>query len=123
VKKIVPTADRSKATVMVKVSFDQLDNRVLPEMSAKISFLPRDTETSSVNTETVLTVPTDAVVSRNGVTQLFVIRQGRVSIRTVETGRTYGVVLEIKSGVNIGDIVVVSPPESLADGDTVKLKS
>jgi RND family efflux transporter MFP subunit len=123
VKKIVPTADRSKATVMVKVSFDQLDNRVLPEMSAKINFLPGDTETSSVNTETVLTVPTDAVISRNGVTQLFVIHQGRVSIRMVETGRTYGVVLEIKSGVNIGDIVVVSPPESLTDGDTVKLKS
>jgi RND family efflux transporter MFP subunit len=123
VKKVVPTADRSKATVMVKVAFDQLDGRVLPEMSAKINFLPDSTEVASVSTETVLTVPSDAVVHRNGVTEVFVVSQGKVSARTVEVGRTYGVALEVKSGVNVGEIVVVSPPESLSDGDSVKLKS
>ncbi len=123
VKKVVPTADRSKATVMVKVAFDQLDDRVLPEMSAKINFLPDSTDATSVSTETILTVPANAVVHRNGVTQLFVVSQGKVSARTIEAGRTYGLALEVKSGVNVGEIVVVSPPESLSDGDSVKLKS
>jgi RND family efflux transporter MFP subunit len=123
VKKIVPTADRSKATVMVKVSFDQIDNRVLPEMSAKINFLPSGQSTETVSTKTVLTVPSAAVVVRNGAPVVFVATRGRVSMRAVETGQTYGGVVEVRSGVDIGDVVVLAPPAGMADGDAVKLKS
>lgn len=123
VKKIVPTADRSKATVMVKVSFDQIDSRVLPEMSAKINFLPSGQSAETVSTKTVLTVPAAAIVTRNGAQIVFVAKQGRVSARTIETGQTYGGVVEVRSGVDIGDVVVLTPPDGMADGDAVKLKS
>lgn len=123
VKKTVPTADRSKATVMVKVAFDQLDERVLPEMSAKISFLPVSTGTDSVSTRTVLTVPTGAIAPRNGGKVVFVVRQGRVSERAIETGQIYGGVTEVRSGLDIGETVVLTPPTNLNDGDAVKLKS
>lgn len=123
VKKIVPTADRSKATVMVKVSFDQLDNRVLPEMSAKVSFLPTDVQTETVSTKTVLTVPSAAIMRRNGGQLVFVVKQGKVVSRNIETGQTYGGVVEVRSGVDIGDVVVLAPPTDMADGDVVKLKS
>lgn len=123
VKKIVPTADRSKATVMVKVSFDQIDSRVLPEMSAKINFLPSGQSAEDVSTKTVLTVPAAAIVTRNGSQIVFVAKQGRVSARTIETGQTYGGVVEVRSGVDIGDVVVLTPPAGMADGDAVKLKS
>ncbi len=123
VKKIVPTADRSKATVMVKVSFDEIDNRVLPEMSAKISFLPAGEMAEPVSTKTVLTVPAAAIVTRNGAKVVFVAKQGRVSARTIETGKTYGGVVEVLSGVDICEVVVLVPPEGMADGDAIKLKS
>jgi RND family efflux transporter MFP subunit len=123
VKKIVPTADRSKATVMVKVAFDQPDERVLPEMSAKISFLPKTTAAESVSTKTVLTVPSAAVVHRNGASIVFVVRQGRISARPVQTGQTYGGVVEVQSGLELGESVVLTPPDNMQDGDAVKLKS
>lgn len=123
VKKIVPTADRSKATVMVKVAFDQTDTRVLPEMSAKISFLPTSATGDSVSTKTVLTVPAGAVVHRNGAATVFVVKQGKVSARSIETGQSYGSVVEVRSGLDLGEAVVLIPPESLSDGDAVKLKS
>lgn len=123
VKKIVPTADRSKATVMVKVSFDQIDNRVLPEMSAKINFLPSNQSAEDVSTKTVLTVPSAAIVTRNGSKIVFVAKQGKVIARTIETGQTYGGVVEVRSGVDMGDAVVLTPPEGMADGDAIKLKS
>lgn len=123
VKKIVPTADRSKATVMVKVAFDQLDGRVLPEMSAKISFLPSDVRSETVSTKTVLAVPSAAIARRNDSQVVFVVKQGRVSLRSVETGQAYGNIVEVHSGVEMGDIVVLAPPAGLTDGDIVKLKS
>ena len=123
VKKIVPTADRSKATVMVKVSFDQIDNRVLPEMSAKVNFLPSGQSTEEVSTKTILTVPSTAIVSRNGSQVVFLAKQGKVIARAIETGQTYGGVVEVRSGVDIGDVVVLTPPEGMSDGDAVKLKS
>lgn len=123
VKKIVPTADRSKATVMVKVAFDQTDNRVLPEMSAKISFLPTTTAADSVSTKTVLTVPAGAVVHRNGASIVFVAQQGHVIARPIETGQAYGSVVEVRSGLDLGEAVVLNPPENLSDGDAIKLKS
>lgn len=123
VKKIVPTADRSKATVMVKVAFDQIDNRVLPEMSAKVNFLPSSQSGEEVSTKTVLTVPAAAIVTRNGSKIVFVAKQGKVIARIIETGQSYGGVVEVRSGVEMGDAVVLTPPEGMADGDAIKLKS
>jgi hypothetical protein len=54
---------------------------------------------------------------------VFVVKQGKVNSRSIETGQTYGGVVEVRSGVDIGDVVVLAPPPDMADGDVVKLKS
>jgi len=122
VKKIVPTADRAKATVMTKVSFDRLDGRVLPEMSAKVSFLPIDTDTTALDTRSVISVAQGALVERKGAMVAFVIRQGRVTQTPVSIGESYGGAVEIRSGLAVGDVVVLIPAENLGDGDRVELK-
>jgi RND family efflux transporter MFP subunit len=121
VKKIVPTADRAKATVMVKVAFDDLDGRVLPEMSAKASFLPADADTSAMNAGSILAVPVAALSESNNTSIVFVVRQGQVYQTSVQIGRSYGGSIEIKSGLNAGDVVVVRPPANMRDGDAVEL--
>jgi RND family efflux transporter MFP subunit len=121
VKKIVPTADRAKATVMVKVAFDDLDSRVLPEMSAKASFLPADADTSALNASSILAVPVAALSESNNTSIVFVVRQGQVYQTSVQIGRSYGGSIEIKSGLNAGEVVVVRPPANMHDGDAVEL--
>jgi multidrug efflux pump subunit AcrA (membrane-fusion protein) len=122
VKKIVPTADRAKATVMTKVSFDQLDNRVLPEMSAKVSFLPLNTDTTGLDTRSVISVPQGALVESDGTMVAFIIRQGRVTRTPVTIGDSYGGSYEVRSGLDVGDVVVLHPAKGLGDGDRVELK-
>ncbi|EHJ49455.1 efflux transporter, RND family, MFP subunit [Solidesulfovibrio carbinoliphilus subsp. oakridgensis] len=116
---IVPTADRTKATVLVKVRFDSLDPRVLPEMSAKVAFLSRplgdDERTPRV------AVPGAAVVDRDGRTAVFVIKDGKAVLTPVTLGETLGDMRAVTSGVETGWRVVLSPPEKLRSGDAVTL--
>ncbi len=118
VKKIVPTADRAKATVLTKVVFDQPDARVLPEMSAKVTFLARSAEPAS---KPELVVPRGAVVSRAGGSQVWKL-DARNVVRpvTVTLGAARGADQVITSGLATGDRVVVSPPPDLAEGATVQ---
>lgn len=122
VKKIVPTADRAKATVMVKVAFDNLDERVLPEMSAKVSFLPASGDTAAVSTRSIITVSRAALREQEGQNIVYVVRQGRVRQTPVDIGQTYGGAVEIRSGLDIGEVVVLHPPANMNDGDAVRLK-
>lgn len=121
VAKIVPTADRAKATVQTKIAFDNLDDRVLPEMSAKVSFLPEGADTSAAAIRAVLTVPSNAVVKRGGRMVVFAIRDNRAVEVPVETGTLYGTAREIRGAITSGEIVVVAPPERLRDGQRVKI--
>ncbi|HLG94162.1 MAG TPA: efflux RND transporter periplasmic adaptor subunit [candidate division Zixibacteria bacterium] len=120
VVKIVPTADRSRATVLVKVAFVSRDRRVLPEMSAKVNFLPEDTKLSAKNEKPVVAVPNSAVTLRNGVKMVFLVEGTNVKSAPVTTGRILGDLTEIKEGVNSGDRVVLSPPGSLTTGVKIK---
>lgn len=118
VKKIVPTADRAKATVLTKVVFDQPDARVLPEMSAKVTFLSRSAEPAS---EPELVVPRGAVVSRAGESQVWKLdAKNAARPVAVKLGPARGADQVIESGLSTGDRVVVSPPPDLADGATVQ---
>jgi RND family efflux transporter MFP subunit len=123
VKKIVPTADRAKATVLTKIEFVAPDERVLPEMSAKVSFLPAETDAAAVETRTVLTVPASALVERDGSQVAFVVHGERVQRAPVEAGERYGGAVEVRGGLQDGDIVVLDPPEKLRDGSRIRLKS
>jgi len=120
VKKIVPTADRAKATVLTKIQILNRDARVLPEMGAKVSFLPEGADTSGV---TVLAAPARAVVERNGNSVAFVLHDKAVTETTVGTGQRIGGMVEIKAGLSEGDVVVVDPPAGLQSGRRVQVKS
>jgi RND family efflux transporter MFP subunit len=117
---IVPTADRAKATVMTKVKFLERDDRILPEMSAKVAFLSQPLETGEAKPR--LTVAQNALITRNGKTLALLIQENRVKVVKVQVGVTMGELVEITEGLKEGDRVVLKPPNSLKDGDRVKLK-
>jgi HlyD family secretion protein len=118
VNRIVPTIDRAKATVMVKIGFTDRDQRILPDMSAKVAFLEREVAPS--DRKPVIAVPKHAVIERAGAKVVFVLKDGRALRTTVETGRTLGDFIEV-SGVPIGEKVVLTPPDRLTDGTRVKV--
>lgn len=115
---IVPTADRSKASVMVKVAFKERDPRVLPEMSAKVAFLSR--EVLPEEQAPVLTIPAEAVVQRGGRSSVFVTREGRAAETPVRPGRRLDSMVEILEGLSGGEKVALSPLSELSHGRKVK---
>ncbi|OGW28396.1 MAG: efflux transporter periplasmic adaptor subunit [Nitrospirae bacterium GWC2_57_13] len=117
---IVPTADRTKASVMVKVRFLDRDLRVLPEMSARVAFLERPVAKNEQDARTG--VSPAAVVERNGKKVLFVVKNGRVVETPVTTGGKLGDMVEILSGVEAGSAVVLNPPKKLQNNDRVTVK-
>jgi RND family efflux transporter MFP subunit len=123
-RQVIPTADRTKATVMVKVTILDKDQDLKPEMSAKATFLERagaGTATPAA-TRRVL-VPQAAVVTRNGGMQVFEVVEGtRVRARPVETAPAQQDQLLVKTGLIGTEILVSRPPESLKDGDPVRVK-
>jgi HlyD family secretion protein len=121
VSKIVPTADRAKATVLVKIRFRDYDQRVLPEMSAKVTFLAAGSP-ANTETKTVLTVPTAAVATSDGRQVIFQIKDDRAVEVAVTTGEKLGSLLEIKSGLKEGDKVIAKVDEQIKNGAKVTLK-
>jgi RND family efflux transporter MFP subunit len=121
VNKIVPTADRSKATVMTKIKFLDKDNRVLPEMSAKVNFLSSPI-IDKVQAQPKLAVMASAVINRDGNKVVFLLSKDEVVKVIVETGVQMGGMVEIKKGLSAGDKVVLSPSEKLDAGKKIKIK-
>lgn len=117
---IVPTADRSKATVLTKVKFDELDKRVLPEMSAKVAFLERPLEADEK--EPFLGVPASAIRNLPNGKCVFAIRGREAHLVPVKTGRQWGETAEVLSGLNEGDLIVLDPGSKLTDGSRVEIK-
>jgi RND family efflux transporter MFP subunit len=115
---VIPTADRSKATVMVKVRFLDKDPRILPEMSAKVAFLSKAVSPEEEKSRT--TINPAAVVSRNNKTMAFVIKGGQVEEQEITTGEKLGDLLVVTGGVRAGDRVVLNPPKGLKSGSRVK---
>jgi RND family efflux transporter MFP subunit len=118
VNRIVPTVDRAKATVMVKIGFVDRDERLLPDMSAKVAFLER--EVAPADRKPVTAVPRQAVVERDGAKVVFVLKDGRAIRTKIETGRALGDLVEV-SGVPVGEKVVLKPLDKLADGTRIKM--
>jgi RND family efflux transporter MFP subunit len=116
---IVPTADRSKATVMVKVRFNTIDSRILPEMSAKVAFLSREVKKEEEKSRTA--VSPKAIIDDGGKKFLFVVKQNRVKLTPVTLGAPLGDMVEILSGATSGDKVVINPPKNLKDNARIKI--
>ena len=124
---MVPTADRQKATVLVRIGFVKLDPRILPDMGVKVTFLRPDAKpvanTDEASARPATLVPKTAVRSENGQNVLFVVRNdGRVERRAVRTGGEDGPQLEIVAGVTRGEQVVAPLPPVLKDGAQVTVK-
>jgi len=121
VSKIVPTADRAKATVLTKVKFLARDERVLPEMSAKVTFLTR-ASASNEGHAALLVISPAALLNRDGRKLAFVIKDNQLIEKDVEIGGTVGSNVEIRHGLFEGDRVVLNPQENFKTGMRVKIK-
>lgn len=121
VVRIVPTVDRAKATVMTKIRFDRIDPRVLPEMSAKVSFLSQ--RASEADARPVTAVNPKAVVERDGAKLVLRIGAGNViEAVPVKPGRTLGDLLEVQGALKSGERLVLSPAPELKPGARVSVK-
>jgi RND family efflux transporter MFP subunit len=116
---IVPTADRQKATVRVRIAFDQLDPRILPDMGIKVRFL----EDRARPGEVAPTVAAEAVVRGDGGTSVWVVRDGRVELRAVRLGDEKDGQRIVLEGLQGGEAVVVHPSRRLRDGSPVELQA
>jgi len=122
VRTIIPTADRQKATVKVRISFDALDPRILPDMGVKVSFLDEQPQTAREETPAARAlVPAAAVRTIDGRPVVFVVTGDRVERRAVTLGRTVGSDVEVAAGITPGERVVVNGPADLEDGQQVRV--
>ena len=117
---IIPTADRDKSTVKVRVGFEKLDPRILPEMAVKVAFREAAGPGAPAGAAAAVLVPKAAVQSRDGRDVVFVVRDGRAERRAVTAGTAGGGDAEIAAGVAAGEQVVLDPPKELTDGAAVK---
>ncbi|HHT9138901.1 MAG TPA: efflux RND transporter periplasmic adaptor subunit [Candidatus Wunengus sp. YC60] len=117
---IVPTADRSKASVLIKVKFLDKDPRVLPEMSAKVAFLEKPVTVEEQKPKIALNG--NAILMHNNANFVFVIKENHTYKTPLTTGTQIGDMIEVLDGVKSGDKVVVSPPKNLRDGMRIKVK-
>jgi RND family efflux transporter MFP subunit len=119
---LVPTADRQKATVLVRLGFKQLDPRILPDMAIKVTFLREGDTTSTASAQPTALVPRPAIKNVGADNFAFVIRGDAVERRAVRLGGTDGDRVEVLAGLQSGDRVVLSPPPTLADGSKVTIQ-
>ncbi|WP_161960163.1 efflux RND transporter periplasmic adaptor subunit [Xanthomonas arboricola] len=116
---IIPTADRGKATVKVRVAFKLKDPRIVPEMGVRVSFLEQ-ANTQEASKPQGVRVPSAALVERDTRMVAFVLgERNTVGIKTVTPGMVMGQDRQVVSGLRAGDSVVLDPPQGLKDGDTV----
>jgi RND family efflux transporter MFP subunit len=120
VRTVIPTADRQKATVKVRISFEALDPRILPDMGVKVAFLGEERRSDQPRVQAL--VPREAVREIQGKQVVFAYRDGALERRAVSVGSARGSDLEIIAGLSPGDQVVVRGPEGLHDGERVKVK-
>jgi RND family efflux transporter MFP subunit len=118
----VPTADRQKATVRVRIAFEKLDPRILPDMGVKVSFLREEDPEGDTRAAARVLVPKAAVRSADGRTVVFVVRDDRVERRAIRAGNENGDRVEVLSGLTAGERVVIEGPDTLKDGDRVRIQ-
>ena len=120
VRTVIPTADRQKATVKVRISFESLDPRILPDMGVKVAFLAEEKPAEKRPAAQTM-IPREALRYQDGKPFVFLLREGRLERRAVRLGRESESGAEIQAGVMPGDQVVLKGPEGLQDGQRVEI--
>jgi len=116
---IVPTADRTKATVMVKVRFIDKDSRILPEMSAKVAFLSRPLKPEEQ--KPITAINRSALINHGSRSTVFLIQEDRVVETPITIGAEFGDMIEVLDGVKAGDKLVMKPPKRLKHDSRIKI--
>jgi len=122
VRTVIPTADRQKATVKVRISFLKLDPRILPDMGVKVTFLGDEPRKVTGVAEPVASIPSGALRDENGSKIVFLVKDNKLERRAVKLGNARGTDVEILAGLAPGDVVVTKGPPDLHDGETIQLK-
>ena len=124
-RQVIPTADRTKATVTVKVSILDKDKNLKPEMSCNVTFLQpkKMAEKKNSSPQRIVTIPKDAVTTRDGKPVVFQIEDNKVHLLPVTTGADLHGQIIVSSGLTGSETVVNNPPQKLRDGDSVKSKT
>jgi RND family efflux transporter MFP subunit len=122
VRTVIPTADRQKATVKVRISFLKLDPRILPDMGIKVTFLGNEPEKKAGAAAPATTVPSNALRDENGKKIVFLVKEEKLERRAITVGNINGGNAEILAGLAEGDRVVVKGPSDLHDGEAVQIK-
>jgi RND family efflux transporter MFP subunit len=127
VRTVIPTADRQKATVKVRISFLMLDDKILPDMGVKVAFLEQEKPAAAKKgaekvPQAVAYIPKSAVRSDSSASFVYLLRDGKVERRAVSLGTDRGTDIAVLAGVTPGDSVVVKGPESLRDGEKVEIR-
>ncbi len=122
VAKIVPTADRSKATVLVKVGFFNYDSKVLPEMSAKVNFLLEEKKSKDENDEKpIMLIPASAIRETGNRKVVFTISDNAAHQNIITIGRQFGDMFEVISGLNNGDLIITNLNDQIKEKTKVKI--
>jgi RND family efflux transporter MFP subunit len=122
VRTVIPTADRQKATVKVRVAFDKLDPRILPDMGVKVAFLDDQPGAAKSGAAARAIIPKAAVRSDQGKSIVFLVHNEKLERRAVSLGAERGSDVEVVAGVSAGDVLVVHGADSLHEGQTVAVK-
>jgi RND family efflux transporter MFP subunit len=127
VRTIIPTADRQKATVKVRITFDKLDPRILPDMGVKVAFLNEEAAAKKAKKQDKglaarAIIPQSAVRAESGASYVFAVRDGKLERRAVSLGQPIGSDVEVIAGISMGDQLVVRGPENLRDGQRVEIR-
>jgi RND family efflux transporter MFP subunit len=124
VRTVIPSADRQKATVKVRISFDKLDDKILPDMGVKVAFLedetPKKKDPNAVLAKAI--IPLSAVRKEGEGRYVLLVKNEAVERRAVTLGAERGTDVDVLAGVNPGDALVVKGPETLKDGQGVEIK-
>jgi RND family efflux transporter MFP subunit len=120
---IIPTADRSKATVRVRIALKEKDARLVPDMGVRVSFYEDQPQDATPTPPKGVLVPASAIVQRDGQSVVYVVDDERAQRRSVTPGQSYGDLRLVASGLKSGARVIRNPPAGLEDGMRIKLKS
>jgi RND family efflux transporter MFP subunit len=121
VRTVIPSADRQKATVKVRITFDKLEDFILPDMGVKVAFL-EDEPAAKDNPHAVAYIPQGAVRKDANVSFVLLVRDGRVERRAISLGKNHGSEVAVVAGLSPGDSLVIRGPDNLHDGDKVEIR-
>ena len=122
VRTIIPSADRQKATVKVRISFLKLDPRILPDMGIKVTFLSDEPSKQNTPAKPAIVIPQSGVHDDNGKKVVFLFKENKAERRAVTLGGNRGTDAEVVAGLAAGDSVIVNGPNDLHDGQSVQVK-